>query len=60
MALNTEEIKSVAINVWNRVNSNPGYAYSQRAFEKMAMQEFHKVVLAKQRQDENPVRIDPE
>lgn len=57
MALNTEEAKAATVNIWNALNAWPGHAFGQRAFEKIALIEYRKAVLEKQRRDEDPVRI---
>lgn len=57
MALNTEEAKAATVNIWNVLNTMPGHAFGQRAFEKIALTEYRKAVLEKQRREEHPVRI---
>jgi hypothetical protein len=57
MALSSKETKTVLENIWNRVNGNPEYGYGQRAFEKLALQEYHKAVIEKQKRDEYPVHM---
>lgn len=57
MALTTEEAKAATVNIWNVLNALPGHAFSQRAFEKIALTEYRKAVLEKQRRDENPIRL---
>ena len=54
MALNTEETKAVAVDIWNEVNAKLGYEYSQRGFEKIALKAYHRAVLAKNKRDEDP------
>lgn len=48
MALNTEESKSVAVRVWERLNANSGNSYGSKAFMKLVEQEYNAAVLAKQ------------
>lgn len=57
MALNTEESKAAAVDIWNAVDALPGHAFGQRAFEKIALTAYRKAVLEKQRRDENPFRV---
>ena len=57
MALTTEDAKTATVNIWNVLNALPGHAFGQRAFEKIALTEYRKAVLEKQRRDENPVRL---
>lgn len=57
MALTTEEAKVATVNIWNVLNALPGHAFGQRAFEKIALTEYRKAVLEKQRRDENPIRL---
>ena len=57
MALTTEEAKAATVNIWNVLNALPGHAFGQRAFEKIALTEYRKAVLEKQRRDENPIRL---
>lgn len=57
MALTTEEAKAATVNIWNALNALPGYSFGQRAFEKIALGEYRKAVLEKQRRDENPIPI---
>jgi hypothetical protein len=57
MALNTELTKAALMDAWDEVNALPGYSFSQRAFEKLALKAYHKAVLEQQRLDAYPVRI---
>ena len=57
MALNTEESKAAAVDIWNVLNALPGHAFGQRAFEKIALTAYRKAVLEKQRRDEDPIPI---
>lgn len=57
MALNTEEAKAATVNIWNTLTALPGHAFGERAFEKIALTEYRKAVLEKQRRDEDPIRI---
>lgn len=57
MALTTEEAKAATVNIWNVLHALPGHAFGQRAFEKIALNEYRKAVLEKQLRDEDPVRL---
>ncbi|KGB82500.1 hypothetical protein JT55_07520 [Rhodovulum sp. NI22] len=53
--LNTDEAKAVAIQVWERLNANPGYSYGRAAFMKMVEQEFNKAAVARMERVSQPV-----